>query len=144
MSDALYQQALKDLAQAADGAGRLEAPGASVRLDNPLCGDRITLDLTLEGGRIAALAHDTKGCLLCRAAAALLGREAPGRTADEIAAAHAEIIALLKGEIDTPLYWPALAAFSPVRAHKSRHGCVLLPFRALENALAYFTASRES
>lgn len=136
MSDALYQQALKELAQAADGAGRLEAPSASVRLDNPLCGDRITLDLTLEGERVAALAHETKGCLLCRASAALLGREAPGRTADELAAAHAEIVALLKGEIAAPTHWPALAAFSPVRAHKSRHGCVLLPFRALSLAAA--------
>ena len=135
MSDALYQQALKDLAQSADGAGRLNAPDASVRLDNPLCGDRITLDLTVEDGRIAALAHETKGCLLCRAAAALLGREAPGRRADELAAAHAEIVALLKGEISAPTHWPALAAFSPVHAHKSRHGCVLLPFRALQDAL---------
>lgn len=136
MSDALYQQALKDLAQAADGAGRLDMPGASVRLDNPLCGDRITLDLTLENGRVTALAHETKGCLLCRAAAALLGRAAPGHSAEELTAAHAEIIALLKGEIAAPTHWPALASFSPVRAHKSRHGCVLLPFRALQDALA--------
>lgn len=136
MNDALYQQALKDFAQAADGAGRLAAPGASVRLDNPLCGDRIALDVTLAAGRVAALGHETKGCLLCRASAALLGREAPGRTVDELAAAHAEIVALLKGEIAAPTHWPALAAFSPVRAHKSRHGCVLLPFRALQDALA--------
>lgn len=135
MSDEIYQRAIKELAQAGHGAGRLDAPGASVKLDNPLCGDRITLDLTIEDGRIAALAHDTKGCLLCRAAAALVGRDAPGRTPAELAAAHAELASLLAGEIEAPTHWPDLAIFSPVRTHRSRHGCVLLPFRALDAAL---------
>lgn len=135
MSDTLYQRTLKDLAQAAHGAGRIKEPDASVRLDNPLCGDRITLDLTLADGHVSALGHETKGCLICRAAASLVGRLAPTRTPAELAMAHAEIAALLKGELATPEIWIELAVFAPVQVHKSRHSCVLLPFRALSQAL---------
>ncbi|MBW7903737.1 MAG: iron-sulfur cluster assembly scaffold protein [Rhodocyclaceae bacterium] len=135
MSEEIYQQAIKELAQAAHGAGRLAQPTASVRLDNALCGDRVTLDLRSEGDTIAELAHETRGCLLCRAAASLLAREAPGKSADELARAHAALTALLQGDPAEPLPWPALSIFAPVRAYKSRHGCVLLPFRALREAI---------
>lgn len=135
MSDALYQQAIKQLAQAAHGAGRLAQPTASVRLDNALCGDRVTLDLRIENGVIAEVAQETRGCLLCRAAASLLAREAPGRTATDLARVQAELEALLSGESTEATLWPELSAFAPVCAHKSRHGCVLLPFRALRQAI---------
>lgn len=136
MSEDIYQQAIKALAQAAHGAGRLAQPTASVRLDNALCGDRVTLDLRIEGDTIAELAQETRGCLLCRAAASLLAREAPGRRADELARAHAALAALLQeGDPAQALPWPELSIFAPVRAYKSRHGCVLLPFRALREAI---------
>ncbi len=135
MSEELYHHAIKELAQAAHGAGRLPSPSASARLDNPLCGDRITLDLSIADGRLLALGHDTRGCLLCRAAASLLGRDAPGQTLAGLAAAEAEITALLQGQAAAPAHWPALAIFSPVAAYRSRHGCVTLAFRALRSAL---------
>ena len=136
MTEALYQQALKELAAAAHGAGRLVGPTASIRLDNPLCGDRIALNLSLAGDSIVAIGHETRGCLLCRAAASWLGRYSPGMPTTRILAAHAELRALLEGEINSPTDWPDLAPFSPVRAYKSRHGCVLLPFRAFAAALS--------
>lgn len=135
MSDALYQQAIKQLAQAAHGAGRLVQPTASVRLDNALCGDRVTLDLRIKNGVIAEVGQETKGCLLCRASASLLAREAPGKTATDLARVHSELEALLRGESTEPTHWPELSAFAPVRAYKSRHGCVLLPFRAIRQAM---------
>lgn len=136
MSDELYQQAIKDLAQAAHGAGRLPAARTSVQLDNPLCGDRITLDVEVEAGRIVALGHDTRGCLLCRAAASWLGQAAPGATPEQMATAHAELLALLTQAQTVPTIRTSLLPFSPARGHKSRHGCVLLSFQALEQALA--------
>lgn len=136
MSEEIYQQAIKALAQAAHGAGRLAQPTASVRLDNALCGDRITLDLRIEGDTVAELAQETRGCLLCRAAASLLAREAPGRKADELVRTQAALASLLQqGDSAQALPWPELSIFAPVRAYKSRHGCVLLPFRALREAI---------
>lgn len=135
MSDALYQQAIKQLAQAAHGAGRLPHPTASIRLDNALCGDRITLDVRLDSGVMTDIAHETKGCLLCRASASLLAREAPGKTVADLARALVALDMLLKDGATPSQPWPELSVFAPVSAHKSRHGCVLLPFRAMRQAI---------
>ena len=134
MNDALYQQAMKELARAAHGFGHLAHPSASSYLDNPLCGDRITLDLCIKNGVIIEVAQETKGCLICRAAASLVARDAPGKTLDELARARADLEALLAGRPTVSPQWPDLALFASVSMHKSRHGCVLLPFRALSLA----------
>ncbi len=135
MSD-LYQSDLLRLAASADGAGRLEPPRASVTLDNPLCGDRVTMDVRLEGGRITALAHETKACVVCQAAAAVIGRHAEGLDKDGLAAARAAAEAVLKGGEPPAGAWAELALFKPVAKVKSRHACLRLPFRSLEAALA--------
>lgn len=137
MSAALYQEALKVLAQAAHGAGRLEVADVRLRLDNPLCGDRIDLHLRCIDGRIVALSHETKGCLLCRASASMLGLRASGCTAEEIDRMSAVLDGLLAGgsTATTTPEWPEFGVFAPVAAHPSRHGCVTLPLRALTQAL---------
>lgn len=136
MTDALYHDALMRLAQEARGAGRLEPPGAEAALDNPLCGDRVAMEVRLEGGRIAALAHRVRGCVLCQAAASFLGRSAPGRSPSDIREARALAAALLAGGRPPQGAWEGLAVFGPVQAVKSRHRCVLLAFDALEEALS--------
>ncbi len=52
MNDELYQQAILELARRAGPPAASETPQASVTVDNPLCGDRITLDLNLADGRV--------------------------------------------------------------------------------------------
>ncbi len=131
-----YHQALLRLARAAVGAGRLEEPRAAATLDNPLCGDRVAVEVRLAGGRVAALAHRVRGCVLCQAAASLLGGAAPGRTPAELETAHAALASLLRSGTPPPAGpFGDLALFAPVRAVPSRHRCALLPFEALARAL---------
>jgi nitrogen fixation NifU-like protein len=135
--EALYHQALVRLAREATGAGRLEAPQGSATLDNPLCGDRVTVEVCLRDGRIAALAHRVRGCVLCEAAASLLGRAAVGTTPGDIGEARARLSAMLQGGAPSPLgAWAEMSVFAPVSGVRSRHGCALLPFDALAEALA--------
>ena len=134
-TSALYQDAIKQLAQAAHGHGQLESAMGEARLDNPLCGDRVSMQVALDSGRITAIAHQTKGCLLCRAAASLLGARAVGQDAAAIESVAGGLEAMLKGAAPIPAAWPELAMFIPARAYASRHRCVLLPFRALQAAL---------
>jgi nitrogen fixation NifU-like protein len=133
----LYQAALVRLARERAGAGRLEGPAGTATLDSPLCGDRVTVEVRLAGGRVEALAHQVHGCVLCQASATLLARGAPGRTVAEVEAARGALAALL-GE-GTPVPEApigGLSVFAPVRAVPSRHACVLLPFDALRAAMA--------
>jgi NifU-like protein involved in Fe-S cluster formation len=136
MRDELYHQAILELAKQGREARRLEAPQASVTVDNPLCGDRVTLDLNLADGRVRAVGHKVRGCLLCQAAAAAIAERAPGETPTALRAVARDLShAIARAPEAAGESWPELAAFAPVHAHKSRHECVLLPFEALIRAL---------
>src|SRR5437868_12732062 len=84
-SSELYQARIVALAKSKAGAGKLAAPTRSARRDNPLCGDRVTIDVTLDNGKIAEIAHQVRGCLLRQASAAALAGVAVGRDAAGIA-----------------------------------------------------------
>ena len=131
----LYQDAIKDMAAAGHGHGRLESPSGAAKLNNPLCGDRVQLEVVLGDGRISAIAHETRGCLLCKAAASLLGARAVGLDAGEVGLLVQSLESLLKDQAPAPPDWPELEMFLPAHAHPSRHKCALLPFRALQAAL---------
>jgi nitrogen fixation NifU-like protein len=131
----LYDEAIKTLARAAHGAGTLASADALVRLDNPYCGDRIDLALTMNASRIEALAHLTKGCLLCSASASLIGLRAPGATIAQVEQTIGALDALLAGR-DLPAdAWDELKVFRPVRDYPARFGCVTLPIQALGKAV---------
>jgi nitrogen fixation NifU-like protein len=134
MSDELYQARIVALARSKAGAGRLAAPTKSARRDNPLCGDRVTIDVTLADGKVAEIAHQVRGCLLCQASAVALATAAVGRDAAGVAALRHDAeraIGRESGKAHEPF-----DAFEPVANHKARHECVLLPFEALQDALS--------
>ena len=134
MSDELYQARIVAFAKSKAGAGKLAAPTKSARRDNPLCGDRVTIDVRLDGGKIAEIAHQVRGCLLCQASAAALASIAVGRDAAGVAELRHDAeraIGREAGKAHEPF-----DAFEPVAGHKSRHECVLLPFEALKDALS--------
>lgn len=135
MKPELYHDAILAQAKAATRAGRLEAPDASVTLDNPLCGDRVTIDIRLDGTRIVDLGHKVRGCALCQAAASAIGAAAVGQDADAVQKTEDALRAMLEGAPRAEPLWPSLEAFEPVRDYKSRHACVLLPFEALRTAI---------
>ena len=139
--DSLYDKDLLRQAAKATGAGKLTAPQATLMLDNPLCGDRITVELTFDGAgaarRVREIGHTVKGCVLCQASAAIIGQHVKGATAASLQTQHDLLAAMLKKQGPLPATaWPALKAFEPVADHKSRHNCVLLPFEAVIAAAA--------
>jgi nitrogen fixation NifU-like protein len=133
MSEALYHAALVERARAAFGKGRLPDATATATVDNPLCGDRVTLDLKVNDGKIGAIGHEVRGCLLCEAAAATIAEFLRGATAADIEAIGGAAKVLMKeGQADPR--WGCLEIFTPVHNAKSRRDCVLLPFEALRRA----------
>lgn len=134
MSDDLYNDAIIRAARAGARGERLAEPRTSATRDNPLCGDRVTVDLRLCHGRVSEIGQRTRGCMLTQAAAALVAAHAAGVEAERLRGLEAEVRALLAGR-PVSLTWPELEMFRPVAAVKSRHECVLLPFEALREAL---------
>jgi NifU-like protein involved in Fe-S cluster formation len=129
--DPLYRRSLLRLAADATGSGRLAGPDATATLHNPACGDRVTVDLKLAEGRIAALAHATQACVLTQASASLLAGKAAGYDRATLAALAQDVRAFLAGAPPPAGY----EVFEGVGAHAGRHTCVLLPLEAALKAL---------
>ena len=136
MSDELYHQAIVTLARDKSHAGHLEAASGEATITNPLCGDRVRVEVTLSDDSIDAVAYTVRGCLLCKAAAAMIGQAAPGCTPAAARSVAGQVSAMLKTNGAVPDgAWALVAAFTPGINHKSRHDCVDLPFQALVAAL---------
>ena len=135
MNTDLYHTELVARARQAFGEGRLAEPAASITLDNPLCGDRVTLDLRKNDDTVTAIGHEVKGCLLCAASAATIAEFAQNRSPADLREMAAAAAALMKDGTPAPEKFAGLRVFQPVHATKSRRDCVLLPFEALGKAL---------
>ena len=133
LSDPLYRKDLLRLAADASGMGRLAAPDASATAHNPACGDRVTVDLALDEGRITALKHHTHACVLAQASAAILAQAAVGLDRQGVAALSLGVGEMLRHGAPPPR--ADYAVFDGVAEYAGRHKCVLLPLEAALAAL---------
>ena len=106
---------------------------ASERSSN--CGSTVVTQVQVEDGRVQALSQAVHACAFGQASAALVAQQAPGRAADDIAAALDQLSGWLSGERPDPPDWPGFAALAPARKRKGRHGAILLPLQALAAAM---------
>jgi NifU-like protein involved in Fe-S cluster formation len=133
MSDPLYRKEILRLAADALGAGHLSGPHISATAHNPTCGDRVTVDLTVDGGgRVMAIAHETKACVLAQASASILGRSLVGASREDVETLANDIAAMLIAKAPPPAPpFDAYAAFDGAVEHRTRHRCVMLPVEAV-------------
>lgn len=137
MSAPLYNAQILRLATSIPHQTRLAAPQATVSKRSPVCGSRVTIDVTVDAdGKVASLGQEVRACALGQASAALMGEHAIGRTADELAAARDALAAFLAGTRDDTGDWPGLDIFLPARPHAARHPSIRLAFEAVAEAAA--------
>lgn len=135
MNAPLYTTEILRLAASLEAPHELGREDGYAELRSPTCGSRIATRITIdENGRVAAVSQQVHACAFGQASAALLERSAPGRSHQDVTIALTELSDWLAGS-DTEPSWPGLYALAPARSRKSRHGAILLPFRALEAAL---------
>jgi nitrogen fixation NifU-like protein len=139
--DDLYQAVIVDHDRAPRHHGRLADATHAATIDNPLCGDVVTLHLRLDGDVIRAASFEGRGCALSRAAASILTTMLAGRDLASARALAAAFDAFVHTAPDAPVSADAaalgdLAAFAGVRRFRSRRSCATLPLRALAAAIA--------
>lgn len=136
MNQPLYTVEILRLAASIPHLASLEMPGGTAELRSPTCGSSIAVAVKLdEDGRVVALSQQVQACAFGQASAALMGSHAVGRTASEVREAVSALAGWLDGRSDDQGDWPGLAALSPARSRRGRHGAILLPFRALLGAI---------
>ncbi len=118
--DDLYRDEILEHYRRPHNFGVLESPTVSHEGANPLCGDRITMQVGIRDGKVAELAFTGRGCAISQASASLLTDEIKGMTVEAAAAYRADdLLDLLGIEI------------SPARLK-----CAMLSLQTLDAALA--------
>ena len=102
---------------------------------NPLCGDRISVQLRIEGGRITGVGFQGAGCAISTASASLMTEAVKGKTAEEAGHAFDEFHALLTEGRVPEAGLGKLAVFAGVREYPMRVKCATLAWHTLRAAL---------
>ena len=84
--DDMYREVILDHYKHPHNAGTLEHPDVSHEDNNPLCGDRIRIDLKVDGQVISDVRFQGRGCAISQAAASLLTDEIKGKSIEEVRA----------------------------------------------------------
>ena len=84
--DDFYREFILDHYKRPRNFGTLENPDLTYEEDNPLCGDRIRIDLNLEEGRVADVRFTGQGCAISTAAASILTQKIKGEPLERVRA----------------------------------------------------------
>ena len=84
--DDMYREVILDHYKHPHNAGTLEDPDVSHEDNNPLCGDRIRIDLRIADGIVSDVRFQGRGCAISQASASLLTDEIKGKPIEAIAA----------------------------------------------------------
>ena len=132
----LYRDVILDHNRKPRNFGRLEGAHAHADGHNPLCGDRLTVFLKLDGDRIEDVRFEGKGCAISTASASLMTESIKGRSRSDIQALFERVHALLtRQDASADPSLGKLAALSGVREYPARVKCASLCWHTLNAAL---------
>ena len=117
VSDELYDELILDHYESPYHRGQLESPSCTHTEWNPLCGDRVQLQLQIDSERRIQQAYfDGEGCAISQAAASILCEHIEGKTMEEIEGFGA----------------PEMLELLQVQLTATRQRCGLLGFKVLK------------
>jgi nitrogen fixation NifU-like protein len=132
----LYRDVILDHNRKPRNFGVLEPADASVEGFNPMCGDRLTLRLKLDEGKISDIRFEGHGCAISTASASLMTEAVKGRTRGEALHLFDRVHQLLTDDAAPPAEeLGKLAALSGVREYPARVKCASLCWHTLAAAL---------
>ena len=104
---------------------------------NPLCGDRLTLYLKLQGDRITDVSFEGSGCAISKASASLMTDALKGCTVDDARALFQRFHEMVTTPPDRPVEdLGKLSALAGVREFPVRVKCASLAWHTFNAALA--------
>lgn len=120
MTESPYRERILEHYQNPRNHGRLESPDQIGEADNPICGDRVHLELRMdETGKVVEAAFEADGCVICLASSSILTEYIQGL-------GMAELVNLTEQDV---------LHLIGVELGRARTRCALVAWQALENAL---------
>ena len=148
----LYQEVILDHNRRPHNFRAIDAASAKQEGYNPLCGDRLTLYLSLDGDVIKDAAFQGSGCAISKASASLMTDAVKGKSVAEARALFDAFHAMITSDPATPLDEVSseapgavdlgkLAVFAGVREFPTRIKCASLAWHTMKAAVAHQTGA---
>ncbi|MEO7365624.1 MAG: iron-sulfur cluster assembly scaffold protein [Sphingomicrobium sp.] len=134
MNAPLYTMEILRLAGSLPDPAHLDRIDGTAELRSPTCGSTVRTEVQLQEGRVKGVSQQVRACAFGQAAAALVAKNAHGRTLGETEEALRQLSGWLERIGDAPEGW-GFEALGPARSRTSRHGAIVLPLRALLAAI---------
>ena len=144
----LYQEVILDHNRKPRNWGRLADATHQAEGLNPLCGDRLELDVKVANDAIEAIAFEGESCAICKASASMMTGVVKGKPRGEAEQLIREFRDMATGKLDPEKdshHLGRLTVFSGVRDLPTRVKCAILPWHTLHAAFnSLGTTSTES
>ena len=134
----LYQEVILDHSRQPRNFGALDEECLQADGYNPLCGDKVTIYLLLDGDTIEDVRFQGSGCAISTASASIMTQSLKGKTVAEAERMFESFRELVAGqddldEVDASL--GKLKVFAGVREFPIRVKCATLPWHTFRAAL---------
>jgi nitrogen fixation NifU-like protein len=132
----LYQELILDHTKRPRNFGPLAGANRKAEGFNPLCGDRVSVSLELDGETVRDVHFEGTGCAISTASASLMTEALKGRTVDEAEALFEDVHELLTGnESSRGEGLGKLVVLGGVRDYPMRVKCATLAWHTFRAAL---------
>jgi NifU-like protein involved in Fe-S cluster formation len=143
MLDDVYNKRILELAANIPRIGHLPHADGVATAHSKLCGSTVSVELTVDDGRVSDFAHIVKACALGQASSSIMARNIIGATGAELREARETMRRMLKENGPAPEgRFAEAAVLEPVRNFKARHASTLLTFDAVVSAIDAIEAKR--
>jgi len=135
----LYQEIILDHNRSPRNFRAIEEPDRRVEAYNPLCGDRYTIYLSIDGDVITDVSFEGAGCAISKASASIMSSMVKGRTkaeAEELFGIFHRLVTGEKVSAEEVERVGKLAAFTNVSKFPARVKCASLAWHTLHAAVS--------
>jgi nitrogen fixation protein NifU and related proteins len=128
-----YKEVVLDHYQRPRNRGSLKAADIEEHLNNPLCGDEVTVYANLRAGKVVELSFTGRGCSISQASASMLAERLQGKSREEAGAEIEAFLEMMRTEENEEL--GDLAALKGIIQAPNRIRCATLAWDAFQRGL---------
>lgn len=134
---ALYQDIILDHQKDPRHFGKLEEPDMQAEGFNPMCGDRVSVQVKLDDDHkmVVGQAFSGEGCSICMASASMMTEELEGASVEHTLAQIKNFREVMQGLKPETSLDGDLEALVGVKKFPVRIKCALLPWTTLKSAI---------
>lgn len=133
--DDLYRRVIMDHYKNPRNRGRFEDDAVTVDLNNPTCGDRISLQLKTKDGVVEDARFTGEGCSISMSSASMMTEAVKGKTIEQALDMASRFSSLMQGETVEFDDYEELEALSGVNKFPARIKCATLAWNALRKGI---------